>query len=154
MTSKELRRLSRQDLLELLIRQEQENEQLEQTVAELEERLRKRNLIVKNAGSMAEAAMTLNGVFAAADEAVAQYKENLRRYCEDREKIYGKIVREAEDRAKEIIRAAEEEKKRMIKEAVEYQGRNIREVETLWRGCSNLEKPENRLKTNEVNETE
>lgn len=76
MTDRELKRLSRAELLELLIEQVKENESLQAQVERLNARLKDRDIAVQEAGSLAEAALRLNGVFAAADDAVKQYVTN------------------------------------------------------------------------------
>lgn len=83
MTEKELRRLSRAELLELLLAEIKENEQLHAKLKAANEQLADRKILIENAGSIAEAALELNGVFEAADRAVRQYLENVRRIAEE-----------------------------------------------------------------------
>lgn len=83
MTDKELRRMSRGELLEMLIAQMEENERLKQSLEQVRAELRDRRITIDRAGSLAEAALALNGVFEAADEAARQYLENVRRAAED-----------------------------------------------------------------------
>ena len=78
MTDKELKRLKRTELLEMLIAQVKENEQLQAELDIANETLKNRTIIIEQAGSIAEAALQLNGVFAAAEAAAAQYLENIR----------------------------------------------------------------------------
>ena len=78
MTDKELRGLSRRELLELLIAREKENQQLRQELDDARAELNKRQIDVAKAGTMAEAALLLNGIFDAADRAAQQYLENIR----------------------------------------------------------------------------
>ena len=78
MTDKELRRLSRSELLEMLIAQTEENRQLKIRLERAEAQLRDRRIAVEKAGSLAEAALQLNRVFEAADKAAQQYLENVR----------------------------------------------------------------------------
>ena len=82
MTDQELKKLRRSDLLELLIAQEKENERLRSQVEQLEKRLADRAIDLEQAGSIAEAALRLNGVFQAAQAAADQYLENIRRLSE------------------------------------------------------------------------
>lgn len=77
MTQKELKRLGRSDLLELLVEQRRENEELRAQVAQLQKQLADRRLIMDNAGSIAEASLQLSGVFEAAQAACAQYVESV-----------------------------------------------------------------------------
>lgn len=63
MTDKELRRLSRGELLEMLLIQTEENEKLKLCLKKAQEALSDRRITVEHAGTMAEAALKLNGVF-------------------------------------------------------------------------------------------
>lgn len=78
MTDKELKRLSRSELLELLIAQKEENEKLNRQLKEARAMLDDRRIHMEKAGTMAAAALELNGVFEAADRAARQYLENIR----------------------------------------------------------------------------
>ena len=85
MTEKELRRLSRMDLLEMLLEQSKEVERLQQELAEARQQLEERRIMTEEAGSIAEAALRINRVFEAAQEAADQYLENIRRLSEEPE---------------------------------------------------------------------
>lgn len=76
MTDKELRRLSRADLLEMLIDQSKELQELRKETEELRAELQKREIAISQAGSIAEASLMLNGVFEAAQAACQEYVEN------------------------------------------------------------------------------
>ena len=69
MTDKELRKLSRAELLEMLIQQIERNEELEAELKKAKTELRNRAITIENAGSLAEAALQINGVFEAAQAA-------------------------------------------------------------------------------------
>lgn len=83
MTEKELKHLSRAELLELLLAQTEENEKLKQQLEEAQAELADRRILLENCGSMAEASLKLNGVFDAVDRAVRQYLENVRRMAQE-----------------------------------------------------------------------
>ena len=83
MTNRELRRLSRRELLTILIEQLEENEKLRSSLEKAEMELQNRQIILEQAGTMAEAALQLNGVFEAADRAEKQYLENVRRMAKE-----------------------------------------------------------------------
>ena len=78
MTDKQLKKLSRRELLELLILQTRKVENLEKQLEEANRQLRDRRILIESSGSLAEAAMKLNGVFEAAERAAQQYLENVR----------------------------------------------------------------------------
>lgn len=82
-TERELKKLSRADLLELLLEESRENEQLRAQLEEANQKLASREIELQNAGSIAEAALRLNGVFEAAEQAAQQYLENVRRLAEE-----------------------------------------------------------------------
>lgn len=78
MTEKELKKLSRNELLELLLQQTRRTEELEKKLEESERNLRNKTLTISNAGSIAEAALQVNGVFEAAEAAAKQYLDNIK----------------------------------------------------------------------------
>lgn len=82
MTEKELKHLKRVDLLELLIAQSRENDRLRAEVEDLRNRLENEELTMKEAGSIAEAALQLNKVFEAAQAAADQYLANVKAQAE------------------------------------------------------------------------
>lgn len=100
MTKKELKRLSRAQLLELLIEQTRENMNLQEQLDDANARLEQRDIRIEQAGSIAQAALELNGVFEAAQSAAGQYIENLRRMTAEQEEICIRM-REAERKAQE-----------------------------------------------------
>lgn len=88
MTDKEIRKLRRRDLLEMLIEAEKRNEELKSENQMLREQIEKREIKIAKAGSIAEAALQLNGVFEAAQAAAAQYLENIKRLENEEEQVY------------------------------------------------------------------
>lgn len=116
MTDKELKRLNRADLLSLLLEQSREIDDLRLRLANAEAALQERNIMIQNSGSIAEAALRLNGVFEAAEQACQQYKDNIallnQQYesvCQEREK---KSRAEAERIVADAKRLAAEEENR------------------------------------------
>jgi transcriptional regulator with PAS, ATPase and Fis domain len=77
MTDKELKKLSRAELLELLLIQTKENEKLRERLKKREEKLNERRIKIEQAGSLAEAVLAVNKVMEAAQEAANQYLENI-----------------------------------------------------------------------------
>ena len=77
MTDKKLKRLSRRELLEMLITQTRKVEQLQKQLDEANAKLQDRMITIEKSGSLAEAVLRLNGVFEAAENAARQYLENI-----------------------------------------------------------------------------
>ena len=73
MTDKELQRLRRSELLEILLAQQKQIDSLKKELAEAKEQLAERKIIMARSGSIAEAALKLNGIFEAAQKAADQY---------------------------------------------------------------------------------
>lgn len=78
MAEKELRKMSRTELIEIIYALKSREGQLLKEKAELESRLRQREIRINTAGSIAEAAISLNQVFAAAQAAADDYIASIR----------------------------------------------------------------------------
>lgn len=107
MTTKELKRLSRMELLEVLLRQIQEGDRLKEENTELKQLLESRKLQVAQAGNLAEASLSINRVMEAAQAAAEQYLENLR----DMETTARQELQEQEEKTRRRCTQAEEETK-------------------------------------------
>lgn len=116
LTENELRKLSRIDLLELLLEKSRENEKLQEELDSVKAQLAERNIKIEKAGSIAEAALALNGVFEAAQAAADQYLENLRTISGETSQISDQTAQISEEATKisdktiEISEEAENEK--------------------------------------------
>ncbi len=82
MIKKELKRMNRLELLELLLEIDQENERLRAENTRLTQKLNMRQIKVETAGSIAEAALMLNHIFEDAQAAADQYLESIRALAE------------------------------------------------------------------------
>lgn len=83
MTDKELRRMSRQELVEIIYQQKKVEEALRKRLEAAEKKLNDREIKISNAGSIAEAALALNGVFEAAQKAADDYLRSIRKGKEE-----------------------------------------------------------------------
>ncbi len=79
MEKKDLKKLNRAQLLELLIALAKENKALKEQLEKADARLQDKEIRTKEAGSIAQASLQLNSVFEAAQNAADQYIENLKR---------------------------------------------------------------------------
>lgn len=78
MTDKELRKLSRSELLEMLLIQSKEVERLKNELEEANRKLEERKILLAESGSIAEAALKLNDIFKVAQNAADQYLESIK----------------------------------------------------------------------------
>ena len=118
MTDKELKRLSRGELLEMLIQQSKELERLRKQLDAAQTALQNREIAITNAGSIAEAALQLNGVFTAAQDACQQYMENICHLSQNQDRICAQRDAESQAEAKRIVEEARKES-----EALEHETR-------------------------------
>lgn len=110
MTDKELKRLGRTELLELLLEQTRERERLEQKLEEAERKLADRQLQIDEAGDIAHAVLKINGVMEAAQAAAQQYLDNAARIeRQTRHKCNEMLIKAAMD-ADEIRKRAKSRK--------------------------------------------
>ena len=79
MTDKELRRLSRRELLQMLLEQTSEVERLQAELDKTRAELDDRAIMLESCGNIAEASLKINHVFEAAQQAAEQYLINVRR---------------------------------------------------------------------------
>jgi CRISPR/Cas system CSM-associated protein Csm2 small subunit len=83
MIDKELRKLNRLELLEMLVEQSKQIDELRMRLDTAEKKIADRDLKLKEAGTLAEAALKLNGVFEAADAAGKQYLDALKKLYDE-----------------------------------------------------------------------
>ena len=91
MRSRDCRHYSRRELIEIIYELERREEKLEKRLERTRARLKDRTVRMERAGSLAEVAAVIAGLFEAADETAAMYLAGV--------KAQEKDVREAEDRA-------------------------------------------------------
>ena len=103
MSDKELQRLSRTEMLEILLEREQENIALRAQVKELQEKLDDRTLTISKVGSIAQASLVLNGIFEAAEASCTQYIENIRLRSSQQEEINARRDRESRMQAAALL---------------------------------------------------
>lgn len=87
--AKDLKSLSRGDILELLLAQTERVEELEAERTQLKKQLETKDILIGKAGTLAEAALSINQVFQAADRAAAQYLGNIMRLYEEQMECNG-----------------------------------------------------------------
>lgn len=103
MIAGDLRKLSRADLLEMLIEQSEEVEKLRSLLADAEEKLSRREIMINEAGSIAEASLQLNGVFEAAQSASKQYLDSIQLYSDYQKLICEKREQQIKEDAKRSL---------------------------------------------------
>ena len=85
MTEKELMKLKRSELLEIMLAQSREIDSLREELAQTKKKLADKRIKIKEAGSIAEASLQLTRIFEEAQKAADLYVENVRRRANRKE---------------------------------------------------------------------
>lgn len=109
MTDRELRRLSRTDLLELLLAQRRENEQLRCLLDQAQAQLADRTIEINKAGSIAEASLQLNGVFQAAEASCQHYIDNIKLLSQRQDTVCQQMEEETKEKCEQMVAEAEQQ---------------------------------------------
>lgn len=133
MTDRELKRLSRGELLEMLIAQTEENQRLQSRLEEVEAQLSDRRIAIEKAGTLAEAALALNGVFEAAEAAAKQYVENIQQLSGKQTAINQKLQEETEQACQKLRLDAETQAAEIRREAEAYSKKLHSEADMYWK---------------------
>lgn len=134
MDNNELKKLSRLELLEILLEQTKRIEDLEHQVEELNEEIAARKIELSETGSLAEASLKLTEIFKEADEAAAIYKNNVMEQAKKEERQLKKELRELKaKKLSEIEKSClkrEEQAMKKLKEVEEKIGKIKEENKT------------------------
>ena len=114
MEQKALKKMSRKELLQLLLLQSEEIDKLKKDLDSKNKLIDSKLIMLKEAGSIAEASLKINKVFESAQEAANQYLENIKALEHDYEECIKKV------KSKKVVKKIEEpvvipEKKNMRK---------------------------------------
>ena len=119
MTDKEFRKMSRADLVQIIYRLQQREEELQGEIVSLNEQLNDRRCLIENAGSIADASLSLNRVMESAQAAADQYIEAVRTMCAGAEEKARTIIDDANQESVQIILKAKQEASEIRREAEE-----------------------------------
>ena len=103
MTDKEFKHLKRSDLIYIIYEYQKKQEELIKENEELREKLKEKEMKISNAGSLAEVAAKLNGLFEAAQQTADDYMSQLENTAAAQAEA---IIREAREKAEKIISEA------------------------------------------------
>jgi len=84
LTDKELHKLSRTELLEIMLQQQKEIERLQDELEKAKSLIESRKMLMRKAGSIADAALKISEVFEAAQNAADRYLMSVKASAEHR----------------------------------------------------------------------
>jgi cell division septum initiation protein DivIVA len=99
MVSKELRKLNRRELIDIIYQMKKNEQQMQEQIAALQAELEEKRLRLSQAGSIAEAALAVTNVFSAAQEAANLYLQEISSMKEETEIECKKILEQARNAA-------------------------------------------------------
>ena len=131
MAGKELRHMSRGELIDVIYALKKQQEELAAENEELRQRLSKRELKLQKAGSIAEAAMSLNQVFEAAQQAADQYLQSVYANCGDAEEMAKGILADANAQAQNTLEQARCQSETLLSKARAEKAQTEQECQAL-----------------------
>ena len=142
MTERELRRLSRADLLELLLAQRRENEQLRCMLDQTQSQLADRTIKIDNAGTLAEASLQLSGIFTAAQDACQYYVDNIQQLSERQSLVCQQMEQETREKCDRMLEHARQMSRTYWDEYTEKCSRYMKSMEEVQRCTESQENSE------------
>lgn len=109
MISKELKRLSRRELVDIIYQLKKNEQEMQEEIELLKNELQDKRIRISTAGSIADAAMSVTNVFSAAQMTADLYLREISCMREDADRECAKKIEEAEKRVRDIL--ADGEKK-------------------------------------------
>lgn len=122
MDGKDLRKLSRKQLLEILLAQVTRIEKLEEELEKKNKELSSKKVAIKESGSIAEASLKLSGIFEVAQQACDDYIKNI-------EDSYKNIEHQAKKEVKDLKNKMLEETKEKCRKMEKKSEDRIKKLE-------------------------
>lgn len=161
MTDKEVKRLRRTELLEMLIEQTEENEKLKSANEALREQLAQRTITLENAGSIAQAALQVTQIFSEAQDSADRYLESIQAKEAAMEQTLAQREKETADRCAAVEKEVRARCEQAVAEAKirceELEKRTkekcVRMLENAKRECSAQSAPSEEYTPAQIPET-
>ena len=109
MISKELKKLNRRELVDVIYQLKKNEEQLQEKIASLEAELQDRRIHLSVAGSIAEAATDITGIFSVAQSAADLYLREIAYMKEDTQKECENMLEDARKKVETILADGKEQ---------------------------------------------
>lgn len=103
MINKELKRLSRRELVDIIYQLKKNEQELQEEIQSLKDELEDKRIRISSAGSIADAAVSITNVLSTAQITADLYLHEISLMKKDTEKECEKKIKDAEQRVKEIL---------------------------------------------------
>lgn len=155
MNDKRLRKISKKELLEILLEQAKRIEELELELSETQQKLDSKMITIEEAGSIATAALELNGIFDKAQKTADQYLLNIKEKCKKIENDTKKACRLEKDNMLNETEKVCAQKKKEADEYLANAKKKAKELNKNKKSVSSKEKNEHsNLQKNKSNSDE
>lgn len=138
MVNKELKRVSRRELIDIIYQMKKNEQQLQTEIATLQEALQDKRIRLSMAGSIAEAAASITNVFSAAQMTADLYLQEISCMKEETEKECAKKIEEA-NQAVEKIYSDGEKQYAALKARYQVEYRKLQQLQTAVRTLEEAE---------------
>ena len=109
MIGKELKKLSRRELVDVIYQMKKNEQQMQAEILSLQDALQEKRIRLAEAGSLSEAAAAITNVFSAAQMTADLYLREISCMKEETEKECAKMVEEAEQKVEQMLSAGEKQ---------------------------------------------
>ena len=140
MENKNLKKITKKELLEILLSQAKRIDELEQELNKTKSKLESKKVTIEESGSIAEATLKLNNIFENAEETAKQYLFNIKEKCK---KIENETKKACQIEKENMFKETEELCQQKKKEADEY----LAQIEKKVKELNKLYEKENNKKT-------
>lgn len=137
MDDNKLRKISKKELLEILLSQAKRIEELEDELKKTQSKLDSKKISIEESGSIAEAALKLNNIFEAAEASIDQYILNIKEKCK---KIENETKKECKLEREKMLKETEEICQKKKIEADEYLTKIESQVKELTKNTNKISK--------------
>ena len=103
MISKELKRLSRRELVDIIYQLKKNEQEMQEEIESLKTELQDKRIRISTAGSIADAAMSVTNVFSTAQMTADIYLREISCMREDADRECAKKIEEAEKRVRDVL---------------------------------------------------
>lgn len=125
MAEKELKKMNRAELIEIIYALQKGEEALKAENAVLQEKLDDKIVKIEKSGSIAEAVIVLNNIFQRAQDTADQYIESVQSAQASAKEDTEKLLAETQEKADKIIQNAEDRRLQLVRQTE-------REIEEKW----------------------
>lgn len=126
MAEKELKKMNRAELIEIIYALQKSEEALKTENDVLKEKLDDKIVKIEKSGSIAEAVLVLNNIFQKAQDTADEYVQSVQSAQESAKEDAEKLLAEAKEKADKIIKDAESRRLQLVNQTE-------REVEEKWK---------------------